>query len=169
MPIGDVLHELSETTNVEIFTNRPPENRVLTKAYTDMSLARIIRDLFKDVSFALVWYYAEEGLEGIGVWFFDADKEGATGRLRNVENRPTVSRRVPFQRQSMPADFDDEDPSADDADASIDTEADTGGATDVFDEDAAEDRESGETEPEEAGLEVVEEGGSEADSLNKGK
>jgi len=158
------LHELSETTNVEIFTNRPPENRVLTKAYTDMSLARIIRDVFKDVSFALVWYYAEEGLEGIGVWFFDDDKGAAPGRLRNVEDRPTVSRRVPFQRQSMPAAFNDEDPSAE-ADAGIDTEADTGGDTDVFDEDAAEDREPGEIEPEEAGLEIVEEGGAEADSL----
>jgi hypothetical protein len=168
MPIGDVLHELSETTHVEIFTNRPPENRMLTKTYTDMSLARIIRDLFKEVSFALVWYYAEEGLEGIGVWFFHGDKEGATGRLRNVEDRATVSRRVPFQRQSMPADFNGEDPGAD-ADAGIDTEADTGENTDVFEEDAVGDREPGETELAEAGLETGEEGDPQAESLEGGE
>lgn len=51
-----------------------------------------------------------------------------------------------------------------DADAGIDTEADTGGGTDVFDEDAPGDREPGETEPENTGLEIVEEGGPEADS-----
>gem|GEM_PF-3750280 len=109
-PIAEVLNELSETTNVEIFTNRPPEERMLTKTYTNMNLARIIRDIFKGVSFALVWYYSETGLDGIGVWFFDSDQGAYPGRLRSIEDR--MERQVdrpPFQRSPMSRSFQEED------------------------------------------------------------
>ena len=147
-PIVDVLNELSETTDVEIFTNRPPENRVLTKTYTNMSLARIIRDLFKGVSFALVWYYNETGLDGIGVWFFDSDQGGYPGTLRNIEDR-AVGRpvqRIPRPKQRLPRSFQEEDqPVEDQEDIGIETE--------VPEEEAAWEREPGETEPEGQGFE----------------
>lgn len=127
LPIGDVLRELSDTAGVEIFTNRPPREKVLTKTYTNMTLARIIRDIFKDVSFALVWYYDEEGLDGIGVWFFDDDKGGYPGSLQSIGDR-TPARRPPTpalsrRRVTAPSPR-EEDPWAEDDDP-LDEEADS--------------------------------------------
>ena len=73
LTVAEALKELTRVTGVNLYANRPPEDRRVTKAYESHTIEQIIRDVFRGKNYSLVWNYGEKGLESIGIWFFQED------------------------------------------------------------------------------------------------
>jgi len=81
LTVAEALKELTRVTGVNLYANRPPEDRRLTRAYENQTIEEIIRDVFRGKNYSLVWNYGEKGLESIGIWFFQEDSSPkSTGR-----------------------------------------------------------------------------------------
>jgi hypothetical protein len=74
LTVAEALKELTRVTGVNLYANRPPEDRRLTRTYENQTIEEIIRDVFRGNNHSLVWNYGEKGLESIGIWFYDEDK-----------------------------------------------------------------------------------------------
>lgn len=73
LTVDETLKELTRATGIDLYTNRFPQDRRLTKAYENLTLEQILRDIFRGENYTLVWNYGEEGLESIDITFFKND------------------------------------------------------------------------------------------------
>jgi len=118
-PLSDVLDELCRTTGIDIVSNQVPTGRVVTKQYVDESIDEIIKDLFRGLSFALVWNKSEDGKDTVDVWILDSSTGQSAGlpRIdRPVPRTPALDfgRNAPSLRRTQ----EDTDESEEDADES---------------------------------------------------
>ncbi len=70
--VEEMLKQLSEATGVEIYTNKLPDIKRLTRSYENQTIENIIGDAFRGTSYTLVWDYRENLLQSIGICFFDS-------------------------------------------------------------------------------------------------
>ncbi len=69
--ISDVLEKLTRTTGIDILSNQLPSNTTVNKHYVDQTIDEIIKDIFKGLSFGLVWHHGEKGIDALDIWVFD--------------------------------------------------------------------------------------------------
>lgn len=114
--ISDVLDELTKVTGINIFTNKVPEKKVLTKSYKDQTIDEIIKDVFRGVNHAVLWHHSEKGVDGVDIWILDGSPPGASRNLsnvartnpRNLSSNP-ASRILPERRNQDPPENEPED------------------------------------------------------------
>ncbi len=103
--ISDALKQIAQSTGIKIVTPKQLGNQVITRSYKSQTIERILRDMFRDMNFALVWSYGEKGIDSVKIVTLDKGT-GAGARYSPKEARPTVrdyrAARYPAQRQARP-------------------------------------------------------------------
>jgi hypothetical protein len=103
--ISDALKQIAQTTGIKIVTPNQLGNQVITRSYKNQTVERILRDMFRDMNFALVWSYGEKGIDSVKIVTLDKGS-GAGARYSPKEARPTIrdhrAARYPAQRQARP-------------------------------------------------------------------
>jgi type II secretory pathway component GspD/PulD (secretin) len=103
--ISDALKQIAETTGIKIITPKQLGDQVITKSYKNQTIERILKDMFRDMNFALVWSYGEKGIDSVKI--VALEKGSAAGARYSPEAaRPTIrdyrAARPPAQRQAPP-------------------------------------------------------------------
>jgi len=91
IPITDALSQLSQVTGIKIFTEKPLQSKI-TRSYTNQTIGEIIRDLFRNMNSASVWYYSEKGVDSIGIVIVD---QGGGGDADNLARARRTDMRHP--------------------------------------------------------------------------
>ena len=103
--ISEALKQIAQTTGIKIVTPKQLGNQVITRSYKNQTVERILRDMFRDMNFALVWSYGEKGIDSVKIVTLDKGT-GAGARYSPKEARPTIrdyrAARYPAQRQARP-------------------------------------------------------------------
>jgi hypothetical protein len=86
--VEEMLKQLSEATGVEIYTNKLPDIKRLTRSYENQTIENIIGDAFRGTSYTLVWDYRENLLQSIGICFFDSGGGGSPNLSAERSSRP---------------------------------------------------------------------------------
>ena len=152
--ISDALKQLAQSTGIKIVTPKQLENQVITRSYKNQTLERILRDMFRDMNFALVWSYGEKGIDSVKIVTLDKGT-GAGARYSPKEARPTIrdyrARGYPAERQARP-----ERGISPPIRSTVDTEPeDTEPEVSAEQEDEDEEGDQEEAEPEEEGEETM--------------
>jgi type II secretory pathway component GspD/PulD (secretin) len=63
--ISDALKQITQSTGIKIVTSKQLGNQVITRSYKNQTVERILRDIFRDMNFALVWSYGEKGVDSV--------------------------------------------------------------------------------------------------------
>jgi len=103
--ISEALQQIAQTTGIKIVTPKQLGNQVITRSYKNQTIERILKDMFHDTSFALVWSYGEKGIDSVKIVTLDKGS-GAGARYSPEAARPTIrdyrAARYPAQRQVRP-------------------------------------------------------------------
>ena len=94
-PILEVLDQLTEVTGIEIFADKLPETKSLTRTYDKWALDQIIKDIFRGTNHVIIWHHGEHGKGSVEIHVFDKSV-GPRGTIRDF---PTVSRTPPRNPQ----------------------------------------------------------------------
>jgi hypothetical protein len=76
LPVAEALKQLSQVTGISVFSNRPPENKRLTRSYENENIEQIIRDILRGVNYTLEWRTNNKGLASVAITFMDEDTGG---------------------------------------------------------------------------------------------
>jgi hypothetical protein len=96
--IADVLRQLTLVTGIKIFTKDPPESQIVTRSYKNKTIDQILKDIFRDENYALVWNFNENELESIGIWIFDWGSSRGSETLSGEGNH-VIKKNVDYNRQ----------------------------------------------------------------------
>ena len=103
--ISEALKQIAQTTGIKITTPIELGNQIITRSYRNQTIERILKDLFRDMSFALVWSYGEKGIDSVKIVTFEKGS-GAGVRYSPEAARPAVrdyrAARYPARRQTRP-------------------------------------------------------------------
>jgi hypothetical protein len=103
--ISEALKQIAQTTGIKIATPTQLGNQVITRSYENQTIERILKDMFRDTNFALVWSYGEKGIDSVKIVTLDKGS-GAGARYSPRAARPPIrDYRVagyPAQRQARP-------------------------------------------------------------------
>jgi len=103
--ISDALKQIAQSTGIKIVTPKQLGNQVITRSYENQTVERILRDIFRDMNFALVWSYGEKGIDSVKIVTLDKGSSAAT-RYSPEAARPAVrdyrAARYPARRQTRP-------------------------------------------------------------------
>ena len=103
--ISEALRQITQTTGIKIIPPSRLGNRVITRSYKNQTIEHILKDLFRDMNYALVWSHGEKGIDSVRI--LALDKVGTSGATHSSEAvRPTIrespATRYPAQRQLPP-------------------------------------------------------------------
>jgi len=103
--ISEALKQITQTTGIKIIPPSRLGNRVITRSYKNQTIEHILKDLFRDMNYALVWSHGEKGIDSVRI--LALDKVGTSGDTHSSDAvRPTLreypAARYPAQRQLPP-------------------------------------------------------------------
>ncbi len=103
--ISDALKQITQTTGIKIITPKGLGNQVITKSYKDRTIEYILKDMFRDTNYALVWSYGEKGVEAVKIMTLDKGSGAGAGYSTDggrstIRDHPGAS--YPSQRQVSP-------------------------------------------------------------------
>jgi len=103
--ISDALKQITQSTGIKIVTPKRLGDQVITRSYKNQTVERILRDIFRDMNFALVWSYGEKGIDSVTIVTLDKGSGSGT-RYSPEAARPMIrdyrSKGYPAQRQTRP-------------------------------------------------------------------
>jgi hypothetical protein len=103
--ISYALKQIAQTTGIKIVTPKQLGNQVISKSYENQTIQCILKDMFRDMNFALVWSYGEKGIDSVKIVTLDKGS-GAGARYSPEVARPTIRdyrpAGYPAQRQTRP-------------------------------------------------------------------
>jgi hypothetical protein len=103
--ISEALKQVAQSTGIKIVTPKQLGNQVITRSYKNQTIERILKDMFRDMNFALVWSYGEKGIDSVKIVALEKGT-GAGARSSPEAARPTIrdyrAARQPAQRQTRP-------------------------------------------------------------------
>jgi hypothetical protein len=103
--ISEALKQIAQTTGIKIVTPKQLGNQVITRSYKNQTVERILRDMFRDMNFALVWSYGEKGIDSVKIVTLEKGS-GAGARYSPKAARSTIrdyrAAGYPAQRQARP-------------------------------------------------------------------
>lgn len=88
--ISEALKQIEHTTGIEIIPPSRLKNKIITKLYVTQTVEHILRDIFRDTSYALVWSSGENGVDSVKILSFD-EANGVETRYSPDALRPNVS------------------------------------------------------------------------------
>ncbi len=103
--ISDALKQIAQITGIKIITPKGLGNQVITNSYKNRTIEHILKDMFRDTNYALVWSYSDKGIDSVRI--ITLDKWGDAGAEYSPEaDRSTIrdypSARSPAQRPLPP-------------------------------------------------------------------
>ncbi len=75
--ISEALEKITQTTGIKIITPKQLGDQVITRSYENKTIEHILKDMFRDMNYALVWSYGEKGIDSVRI--LALDKVGGTG------------------------------------------------------------------------------------------
>jgi hypothetical protein len=93
--ISEALDQLTKVTGIKIVTKVPLSQRISPKRYRNQSIEQILKDLLKNVNFAAVWHYSENGIESIGILAFERQRVESRSPVSNASKMGTIGRSLP--------------------------------------------------------------------------
>lgn len=75
--ISEALEKITQTTGIKIITPKQLGDQVITRSYENKTIEHILKDMFRDMNYALVWSYGEKGIDSVRI--LALDKIGGTG------------------------------------------------------------------------------------------
>ena len=75
--IPEALEKITQTTGIKIITPKQLGKQVITRSYENKTIEHILKDMFRDMNYALVWSYGEKGIDSVRI--LALDKVGGTG------------------------------------------------------------------------------------------
>jgi hypothetical protein len=103
--ISDALEQIKQTTAIKIIPPSRLGNQVITRSYNNKTIEYILKDIFRDMNYALVWSHGEKGIDSVRIMALD--KVGGSGGTHSSDAvRPGIrdypAPRYPAQRQPPP-------------------------------------------------------------------
>ncbi|NLA74851.1 MAG: DUF4974 domain-containing protein [Deltaproteobacteria bacterium] len=115
--ISEALREISQKSGITIIVKSEINKIIKGKSYTDKTLDKILTDLLRGESSAVVWNYSNGSLASIGLYTFEKDSRAVNMRfIPDIPPSP-VREQGPETRdisEAGPVFPDAEDPNADD-------------------------------------------------------
>jgi hypothetical protein len=68
--ISDALRQMSQVTGIALFMNQNRDKQLYSKSYKSQTIDQILRDLFRQENYAMLWSYNSDGLNAIDIWIF---------------------------------------------------------------------------------------------------
>jgi hypothetical protein len=103
--ISEALKQIAQTTGIKIATPMHLGNQVITRSYENQTIEGILKDMFRDMNFALVWSYGEKGIDSVKIVAFDRGSD-AGGRYAPKAAGSTIrdyrAGGYPAQRRTRP-------------------------------------------------------------------
>jgi hypothetical protein len=103
VPLSEAFDQLTQVTGIKIFTTTPFVHTISPKRYLNRSIEQILKDMLKQVNYAVVWHYSERGIESIGILVFDRQRDESRSAESGVRRADTI--RTPQPRSSGPVRF----------------------------------------------------------------
>jgi hypothetical protein len=104
--ISEALEKIKQTTGIKIIRPSRLGNQLITRSYTNKTIEYILKDIFRDMNYALVWSHGEKGIDSVRILALDR-VGGPGGTQSSDEVRPGIREypapRYPAQRQAPPA------------------------------------------------------------------
>jgi type II secretory pathway component GspD/PulD (secretin) len=103
--ISEALKQIAQTTGIKIVTPKQLGNQVITRSYKNQTIERILKDMFHDTSFALVWSYGEKGIDSVKIVTLDKGSGAGARDSPKAARSPIRDYRAkgyPAQRQARP-------------------------------------------------------------------
>lgn len=101
--ISEALKQITQTTGIKIIPPSRLGAEVITKSYKNQTIEHILKDIFRDMNYALVWSHGEKGIDSVRI--LALGKVGASGATHSSDAvRPNIrdypAPRYPAQRQA---------------------------------------------------------------------
>jgi type II secretory pathway component GspD/PulD (secretin) len=101
--ISDALKQIAQSTGIKIVTPKQLGSQVITRSYKNQTVERILRDMFRDMNFALVWSYGEKGIDSVKIVTLDEGSGAGAGHPPKAAGstiRDYRAARYPAQRKT---------------------------------------------------------------------
>jgi hypothetical protein len=103
--ISEALEKIKQTTGIKIIPPSRLGNQLITRSYTNKTIEYILKDIFRDMNYALVWSHGETGIDSVTILALDR-VGGAGGTQSSDAVRPSIRENpapgYPAQRQASP-------------------------------------------------------------------
>ncbi len=83
--VSEAFDQLTEVTGIKISTKTHFPHKISPKRYINQDIEKILKDILKNVNYALVWHYNEKGIESITILAFDRVRAKGSATLSNIE------------------------------------------------------------------------------------
>ena len=104
--ISEALEKIKQTTGIKIIRPSRLGNQLITRSYNNKTIEYILKDIFRDMNYALVWSHGEKGIDSVRILALDR-VGGAGGTQSSDAVRPGIREypapRYPARRQAPPA------------------------------------------------------------------
>jgi hypothetical protein len=101
--ISEALEKIKQTTGIKIIPPSRVGNQLITRSYNNKTIEYILKDIFRDMNYALVWSHGEQGIDSVRILALDKI-EGAGGTQSSDAVRPNIreypAQRYPARRQA---------------------------------------------------------------------
>jgi hypothetical protein len=101
--ISEALEKIKQTTEIKIIPPSRLGNQLITRSYRNKTIEYILKDIFRDMNYALVWSHGEKGIDSVRILALDK-VGGAGGTQSSDEVRPSIREYpapgYPAQRQA---------------------------------------------------------------------
>ena len=103
--ISEALEQVKQTTGIKIIRPSRLGNQLITRSYSNKTIAYILKDIFRDMNYALVWSHGEKGIDSVRILALDR-VGGAGGTQSSDAARPGIREYpapgYPARRQAPP-------------------------------------------------------------------
>ena len=105
VPISEALSQITRATGLKILLPNGLGNQVVTRTYQKQTIEYILKDLFRNMNYALVWSYGRKGIESVTIMAFGkvekpAAEQSAAPRRSNIPATPPAGRPSPRRSSS---------------------------------------------------------------------
>jgi len=83
--VSEAFDQLTEVTGIKISTKTHFTHKISPKRYINQDIEKIVKDILKNVNYALVWHYNEKGVESITIVAFDRNRAKGSATLSTIE------------------------------------------------------------------------------------
>jgi hypothetical protein len=87
--ISEALEKIRQTTGIKITRPNRLGNQLITRSYSNKTIEYILKDIFRDMNFALVWSHGEKGIDSVKILALDK-VGGADSTQSSDEMRPGI-------------------------------------------------------------------------------
>ncbi|MGD9041299.1 MAG: hypothetical protein PVH82_16790, partial [Desulfobacteraceae bacterium] len=129
--ISEALEKIKQTTGIKIVRPSRLGRQLITRSYNNKTIEYILKDIFRDMNYALVWSHGEKGITSVRI--LALDRVGGTGATQSSDEvRPGIReypapgyparRQAPQRRGPSPPTRSVEESEPEEADSEISTE-----------------------------------------------